>query len=59
MPIEPHLIIGLSFGKINDAKATFSETLNLSEPGANVVHAEGDAKMDPVAKCGCWNILQS
>jgi hypothetical protein len=44
MPVETHLIIGLSFGKINDAKTTFSETLDLSEPRANFVHTEGELK---------------
>jgi hypothetical protein len=36
---EPHLIIGLPFGKINDAKATFSETVDLCETRADGVLA--------------------
>ncbi len=38
MPVNPHVVVCLTLCKIDDAKAAFSETANLSEPGADDVH---------------------
>ncbi len=48
MPLDPHIIVGLTFCKIDDSKAPFSETVNLSEPGADDVHTGGEVQMDPL-----------